>query len=137
MAWIKNHWAQIAVGLVSIAVALGLHFGKLTADEAIAIGTACGAVGLHLPALVYKVPPPKVLGSMLALFGVFIVLVFGAAIALMACSTVARTAYGLELDACIDQASTRAAADTCVKNIQLEWTEAGAAPALVLDGGVQ
>lgn len=55
----------------------------------------------------------------------------------IACETVAKTQYGAQLDACIDNAKSKAEADDCLKKIRLEWDEAGAKPALVMDGGAE
>lgn len=59
------------------------------------------------------------------------------ALALCSCGTISRTQYGLQLDACIDGAHTKAEADACLAKVRLAWDEAGAAPALVFDGGDQ
>ena len=59
------------------------------------------------------------------------------ALLLAGCAVIARTQYGLTLDACIDQAHNRAEADQCIKTVQLKWDEAGAKPALVFDGGAE
>lgn len=54
------------------------------------------------------------------------------------CATSAKIQYGAQLNACIDQATTKAEADACIQKIQLEWSEAGAPPALVFsDAGGQ
>jgi hypothetical protein len=59
-------------------------------------------------------------------------------VALCSCAASAKIQYGAQLNACIDQASTKAEADLCIQRIQLEWSEAGSPPALVIaDGGVQ
>lgn len=123
---LKANWKQLLVFALSVAVAAGLHFGKLSVDQAIGLGGVAAAFGLHLPAFVYKVPTklPPTLPLMLAAWTVV-----GAVVA---CFAVARTQYGLQLDSCIDKAATRTQADACMAAVRLSWDEAGASPALVI-----
>lgn len=60
--------------------------------------------------------------------------------AIASCSAVAKTEYGAQLQACVDKASTRVEADTCIHKIQDSWDKAGAPPAastvaVPFDGG--
>jgi hypothetical protein len=129
LSWLKAHIPQLLVIALSVLVAAGLHFGKLTTDQAIGIGAVLAGIGIHLPAIVYRVPP--VIGAMLTAFGLFLVGAFALSVLMLACGAVAKVEYGAQLQACVDKAQNRAEADSCIKSIQLEWTEAGAKPALV------
>lgn len=54
----------------------------------------------------------------------------------LACTTVAKTQYGAQLDGCIEKAHSRAEADQCLAAVRLAWDDAGAKPALVfVEGG--
>lgn len=50
---------------------------------------------------------------------------------------IAKDQYTLDLQGCIDHNSTHATQDACIKQVQATWTEAGAPPAAILDGGIQ
>lgn len=118
-------WAILAsVAIATLGALLALHV--ITWQTFVAF-----VAGVVIPALRSdgKTPPPL----LPALF-------MGAMVAgVVACAASAKGQYGLQLQTCIDQAKNRAEADTCVKSIQLEWTEAGAPPALVLvkDAGAE
>lgn len=136
VAWLKTHWSQILVGLLSVLVALGLHSGKLTVDQAIAIGSALGLVGIHLPKVVYSVRAQKALAvpplpTLLAVALAATVL----HVAACAAPVVAKTQYNADLKACVDTGATRVDVDNCIANQQTRWNEAGAPPALAADGG--
>lgn len=50
---------------------------------------------------------------------------------------VAKDQYTLDLQGCIDHNATRATQQACIAQVQATWTEAGAPPAAILDGGIQ
>lgn len=137
MSWLKAHVQQILVVFFSVLVALGLHYSKLKADEAIFLGSVLAAWGIHLPAIVYKVPP--VVGAMLAALGVFIFGAFALALAMLACTkqTVAKDEYSAQLKACDDTSLSRSEDDNCKTEVRKRWDEAGAPAAALLDGGGQ
>lgn len=133
IASLKANWKQLAVAVLSILVALGLHFGKLTVDQAIGLGGVAGAFGLHLPAFVYKVPP------IVTAIGVFVVGAFALSLVMLACaaSTVPDAEYAGQLKACDDTSTSRSQDDNCKTEVRNHWNEAGAPPAAILDGGAQ
>jgi hypothetical protein len=60
MTFVQKNWKPIAIALLSAALAYALHTGKLTPDQATAVGAILGAVGLNLPAVDYSKPSPPV-----------------------------------------------------------------------------
>ena len=137
MAWLKAHVPQILVIVFSVVVGVLLHFGKLTPDSALALGAILAGFGIHLPPIVYKVPP--VVGSMLAALGLFLVGVFGLSVVMLACTaqTVAKDEYSAQKHACVDTSTSRDELFACWQSVDDKWNEAGAKPSAVLDGGAQ
>ena len=82
MQFIKAHWKQILTLALSLAVGVALHLGKLSADQATAIGAMLALVGIHLAPITYSKPPvpPASIGlHALAVLAIGVVLVGGSA----------------------------------------------------------
>lgn len=68
MQFIKAHWKQILTLLASLAVAVLLNLGKLSADQATAIGMGLALVGIHLAPITYGAAK-KVAGPLVLILG--------------------------------------------------------------------
>ena len=54
MNFIKQNWKQALTIAASIGVGLALHYGKITADQAVLVGALLAGVGIHLPPVAYS-----------------------------------------------------------------------------------
>lgn len=127
-------WAIVAsVAIAVLGVLLALHVVTWQTVAAFIVGAVIPAVKSD-----GKMPPPVLPVLFMGIFAVALVVLPVVAM-LSGCAQQAKSQYGLQLDTCVEKAQNRAEADACVKAIQLEWTEAGAPPALVLvkDAGVE
>jgi hypothetical protein len=61
MRWLRANWRQLAIAIISLTVVYIVKLAPKYTDIALLIAIAAGALGLHIPAIVYRLtnlPPP-------------------------------------------------------------------------------
>ncbi|HEY1956060.1 MAG TPA: hypothetical protein VGH28_10610 [Polyangiaceae bacterium] len=139
-AWLKLHAKQLATLALWLAAVVALHKWPQFHGDVETLSGALLVVGIQLPPFTLRAGAQAaariVTGALLLVLALVMV---GASVVACTNRQVAKDAYYVEKEGCIQSYSTLAAQRKCLQTVDARWNEAGAPPAATatVDGGVQ